>query len=182
MAIYILNEGLFNRFKSKPISQPTTVENIMDKYKFIDKSVVEVMADDILKDLTRICRRYKKVLGDDPEIYDIESDQIVYSIMFRDLDEYLDDEHQYDIESSEYYDTLSKVEAELKRSPTYLKYANEGYDIEIGIGDGDEGCIYVNYNCRLWKEYQKQKKLHRLDPKLKGYFESANIFNSINFI
>ena len=171
-----INEGLFDRFKKKPkpIDKPAPKENVAEKYKFMDDATKNKVKNDILRELIRICKRYKDILGnDDPEIVLEDPNFICYQILFNDEDE---------IDIDKYYDIRDQIQDELEKSSVYQKYAGEGYDIEIATAGDVRDSIYVNINERLYCECLKQKRNRDIDPKLKTYFETANIFESCEFI
>lgn len=182
MAIYILNEGLFDRFNRKnnhkPNNKPTVhKENITKKYKFMDSATANKFKNEVLKELSKICRKHRDIVGDDEPYFitDLVFDngtRFYIQILFR------DDDEAY----NEYLDIINEFENGVKQSAAYRKYADEGYDIDIGFYDDEEGEICLCINNRLYEEYANQKRSHSIDPKLKGYFESVNIFSSIELL
>lgn len=175
MAIYTLHEGLFNRFRKKKNSNTSTKsampkENTAKKYKFMDTATMEKFKREILKEISKVCKKHKDIVGDDRPyfitdlIFD-ENTRFYIQILFS------DDDEAYDA----YLDIREEFENAVKQSVTYRKYEDEGYDIDIGFYDDEEGEICLCINNRLYEEYTKQKRSHNIDPELKSYFESIDI-------
>ena len=175
-----INEGLFDRFKKKPkpIGKPAPKENITEKYKFMDAATLKKFKSDVLKELTKICNKHRDIVGTEgPYLADDEYDdgtRFYFQIFCGDDS----NDDAYDA----YLNILDEFETGVKKSTTWNKYEDEGYDIDIGYFDDEEGQICLRVNNRLYDEYMNQKRAHKVDPTLKGYFESTSIFESVEFI
>lgn len=176
-----INEGLFDRFKKKPkpIAKPAPKENVAEKYKFMDAATVRRFKNEVLKEISKICNKYKNIIGHERPYMDPQSDFGTYyyvQVLHKDIDELSDDEWDA------YINILSDFENELRDSDVWKKYSDEGYDIEAKFISDILDSICVCVNNRLYDEYWRQKQEHNVDPVLKGYFESTNIFESVELI
>ena len=176
-----INEGLFDRLKKKPkpIDKPAPKENVAEKYKFMDAATVRKFKNEVLKEISKICNKYKNIIGPERPYMDPQADYGTFyyiQILQKDTADLSEDE------LNAYLGILNDFENELKESDTWKKYSNDGYDIDAEFISDSLESICISVNNRLYDEYQRQKRSHNVDPTLKSYFESTNIFESVEFI
>ena len=140
-------KGLFKKKKDKNNDRQSQ-KNV--KVIPLDRADFDKARKELLKALTRICKSYNNS-SIKAEIFEYSDTEIIFEIFHEDQEFNID-----------HLDILYDIGNQLEDSDEF-KAISEYAGIDIGYGDGDEGCIYVTI-----ANYQ--------------IVESASIFESCEFI
>lgn len=137
-----IKNGVKSLFKKK-----NNTKNNNYKYKPIpldDKLFKEYM-NKILNELKKICKTYKNS-AIYPEIFEYSNIDIIYWIFHEDQEFNTDN-----------IDLLYEIGGSLEDSDIFKEIKNNVGAINIGYGDGDEGCLYIDMYQKLDKINNKNE-------------------------